>query len=110
MRIVKLMGAAGVMAAFATIATAAEPAPTLVVHGSRLVADSQRAVPYGDLQLASAQGRDALRERVALAIADLCDPSRFSVAEPHDALKCRNETWAQVAPRLEQLSPRLASR
>ncbi|GAA4010476.1 hypothetical protein GCM10022280_04650 [Sphingomonas swuensis] len=91
-------------------ATAAEPESVLVVQGSRMMSDSQRAVRYDDLSLASAQGREQLRTRVAFAIADLCDASRFSAVEPTDAMKCRAETWASVAPRLDQLSPRLASR
>ena len=88
----------------------AEPQSTLVVQGSRVLADNQRAVAYGDLQLASAEGRAELQQRVAFAIADMCDASRFSAAEPQDALKCRAEAWAGVRARLDQLSPRLASR
>lgn len=104
-----LVAAATLMGALMAPALAAEPS-TLVVQGSRAVADSQRAVAYGDLQLASAEGREQLRQRVAFAIAELCDPRRFSVAEPHDAMKCSIQAWRDVMPSLEQLSPRLASR
>ena len=103
------------LVAVATLMGAAAPAfagepSTLVVQGSRVLSDNQRAVSYADLQLASSQDRAVLRNRVAMAIADMCDPKRFSVAEPHDAMKCSAEAWASVAPRLDQLSPRLASR
>lgn len=101
-------------AAFIALATAgaaqAEPSGVLVVQGSRVLADNQRAVGYADLQLASTEGRAALHRRVAFAIAEICDARRFSVAEPHDAMKCSAEAWAEAAPRLNQLSPRLASR
>jgi UrcA family protein len=91
-------------------AALAEPTSTLVVQGTRPLADNSRAVSYADLQLASAEGRALLHKRVAFAIADLCDARRFSVAEPQDAMKCSADTWAAVRPRLDALSPRLASR
>jgi UrcA family protein len=87
----------------------AEPG-TLTVTGSRTLADNQRVVSYGDLQLASAAGRSALRARVASAITDLCDPRHFSVAEPHDSMRCTAQAWTDINPRLDQLSPRMASR
>lgn len=89
---------------------AAEPSPVLVVQGIRALADDQRAVHYGDLRLTSASGQQALRARVGLAIAELCDPARFSVAEPADSLKCTRDTWAAVEPELSRLAPRLAVR
>jgi UrcA family protein len=88
----------------------AEPSGTLVVQGSRILSDNQRAVSYADLRLASASGQAQLRQRVGLAIAELCDPRRFSVAEPQDSMKCSAEAWAEVKPRLEALSPRFAAR
>jgi UrcA family protein len=97
-------------ALFAATAVSAEPAGTLVIKADRVLADNQRAVAYGDLQLASAEGRAALRNRVGLAIDSLCDPKRFSVAEPTDANKCAAQAWAEVTPRLNELSPRLAAR
>jgi UrcA family protein len=110
MRTLMIFGSLALATGLAAAPATAEPGNTLVVQGSRLPADSQRIVRYGDLQLASATGREQLRTRVGMAIADLCDPSRFSVAEPVDALKCRADAWAAVTPRLEQISPRLAAR
>jgi UrcA family protein len=107
MRMILLAAAA---ASLLTGVASAEGADVLIVQGSRIVADDQRAVSVGDLQLATTEGQAALRKRVGFAIADLCDARRFSVAEPTDAMKCRNETWAAMQPRLDQLSPRLAAR
>ena len=91
-------------------AAIAQPVDTLVVQANYPLADNSRVVSYADLQLASPEGRAALEKRVAMAVSDLCDVRRFSVAEPHDSLKCSAETWASVKPRLAALSPRLASR
>jgi len=91
-------------------ATAAEPSNVLVVQGGRLIAGNQRLVHYGDLQLANSTDQRLLRERVGLAIADLCDPSHFSVADPHGSMTCTKQAWTDVQPRMRQLSVRLAAR
>ena len=91
-------------------AAAAEPANVLIMQGSRAIADNQRAVPYGDIQMASIAGQRELKDRVGLAIADLCDPSRFSIAEPHDGMKCAQQAWSNVQPHLQQLTARMATR
>lgn len=83
---------------------------TLVVQANYPLADNSRVVSYADLQIASSEGRAALHKRVAMAVSDLCDVRRFSVAEPQDSMKCSAETWAAVKPRLDSLTPRLASR
>ena len=94
----------------ASAAAAADPADTLVVQGASALADNQRLVPFGDLQLASLSGQRALRERVGMAITDLCDPSHFSVTEPQGSLKCASQAWREVTPELARLTPRMASR
>jgi UrcA family protein len=91
-------------------AASAQPANTLVVQGTRALADNQRLVSYGDLQLASLSDQRALRERVGMAITDLCDPSHFSVAEPHGSLNCASQAWNDVRPQLARLTSRMASR
>ncbi|GAA4034013.1 hypothetical protein GCM10022281_12600 [Sphingomonas rosea] len=109
MRMLAIASAAALIACSGA-AVAAEPMGTLVVSATRSLADNQRTVSYGDLQLASADGRAQLRNRVAGAIADLCDPRRFSVAEPHDSIRCTAQAWSDITPRLDQLTPRMASR
>jgi len=94
----------------APAAAIAEPAGTLIVQGARSLADNQRVVSYGDLQLASADGQRALHSRVDWAIGSLCDSSHFSVSDPQGALKCSAQAWTDVAPQLARLTPRLASR
>lgn len=91
-------------------AAGAEPSGTLLIKANRALAENQRSVAYADLQLASASGRAELRDRIGKAITDLCDPRRFSVAEPTDSLKCAAQAWADITPRLDALAPRLASR
>lgn len=88
----------------------AQPVDTLVVQANLPLPDSSRIVSYADLQLGTAEGRAALQKRVAFAVSDLCDARRFSVAAPHDSMKCSSETWATVKPRLAALTPRFASR
>jgi UrcA family protein len=82
---------------------AAEQGGVVIVEGSRALADNQRLVRYGDIQLADTVGQRVLRERIALAIADLCDPTRFSVSEPHGSMECRNVAWSDVQARLPKL-------
>ncbi len=91
-------------------AAIAQSADTLIVQATYPLADNSRIVSFADLQLASPEGRAALEKRVAMAVSDLCDARRFSVAEPQDSMKCSAETWASVKPRLAALTPRLASR
>jgi UrcA family protein len=88
----------------------AEPTSTLVVQANLPLADNSRVVSYADLQISTPEGRAALQKRVAFAVSDLCDVRRFSVAEPHDSMRCSAETWASVKPRLDALTPRYASR
>lgn len=88
----------------------AQSTDTLVVQANYPLSDSSRIVSYADLQLSSAAGRATLHKRVAMAVSELCDVRRFSVAEPHDSMRCSAETWASVKPRLDALAPRLASR
>jgi len=102
--------AASVAALSAAGIAGAEPANVLVVQGGRALADNQRSVGYGDLQLASAADRRVLQERVGLAIADLCDPTHFSVAEPHGSMICTQQAWTDVQSRMGQLTARFASR
>lgn len=94
----------------APAAALAQPSDTLVVQGTRTLADNQRLVSFGDLQLASASGQRELRSRVDWAITSLCDASHFSISEPTASLKCTNQAWADVAPQLARLTPRFASR
>ena len=94
----------------ASAAASAQPADTLIVKGTRGLADNQRLVSYGDLQLASLSDQRALRERVGMAITDLCDPSHFSVTEPQGSLKCASQAWSDVTPQLARLTARMASR
>ena len=89
---------------------AAQPADVLVVGGDRTLADNQRLVRYGDLRLASPADRRALHHRVALAIAELCDPTLFSVTEPQGAMTCTAQAWTDLQPHLARLTPRLATR
>ena len=103
-----LMSAAIALAAATT--AQAEPVDTVVVKGRGQLADNQRLVSYGDLQVGTYVGRAKLERRVSMAIADLCDPSRFSVAEPHDSMRCTAQAWSEITPQLDRLSPRLASR
>ncbi|WP_114229066.1 MULTISPECIES: UrcA family protein [Sphingomonas] len=91
-------------------AALAQPADTLVVQGTRTLADNQQLVSYADLQLASASGQRELRHRVDGAIASLCDSSHFSISDPQGSLKCSNQAWTDVAPQLARLTPRFASR
>ena len=88
----------------------AQPADTLVVHGVRALADNQRSVDFGDLQLASLSGQRELRARIDRAITILCDSSHFSVSDPQGSLKCASQAWRDVSPDLARLTPRLASR
>lgn len=88
----------------------AEPTDILVVQGNRTLADNQRAVPYGDLQLASEADQRVLRERIGLAISELCDASRFSVSEPHGSMECRHGAWKDVRAKMPQRHARLAQR
>lgn len=94
----------------APAAANAQPADTLVVQGTRTLADNQRLVSFGDLQLASLSGQHELRSRVDWAITTLCDSSHFSVTDPQGSLKCANQAWSDVAPQLARLTPRFASR
>lgn len=103
------MVAAAFAASVAGVA-GAHPANVLVVEGGRALADNQRLVRYGDLQLASAADRRALRERVALAIADVCDPSHFSVSDPQGSMTCSKQAWTDIQPRISELEARLAYR
>jgi hypothetical protein len=43
--------------------------------------------------------------RLNLAVASLCDASRFSVADPTGSLHCSNEAWDSVRPQLAQILP-----
>ena len=106
---IRLLGC-GLLAAVCSIPAPAEPAKTFVVEGSRALGTNQRIVSYADLEVASSSGQKVLRKRVALAIADLCDPSNFSVVEPQGSLKCSAQAWSDVGPVLARISPRLASR
>jgi len=106
----RIIGMAAALAASMAGVAAAQPANVLVVEGGRAPADHQRVVRYGDLRLASVGDRQVLRERIGLAIADLCDPSHFSVAEPQGSMMCARQAWTDVEPRMNQLTARLASR
>jgi UrcA family protein len=106
----KIVTAAALLAASLAGAAAAQPVEVLVVQGGRAVADNQRVVPYGDLQLSSIADRRVLQKRVGLAIADLCDPSHFSVAEPQGSMACTRQAWTTLHAHLNQLTPRLAAR
>ncbi|WP_084607506.1 UrcA family protein [Sphingomonas jaspsi] len=108
MRTLMLAAVAGVAMTF-SVAAQAEMSPgvnDLLIQGKRELADNQRLVHYGDLNLRGEAGQLALRNRVNSAIADLCDASRFSVADPTGSLKCSNEAWADVKPRLASLNVR----
>jgi UrcA family protein len=106
----KITVVAAAIAATAAGVAAAQPANVLVVQGGRALADNQRLVRYGDLQLTSAADRRALRERVALVIADVCDPSHFSVSDPQGSMTCSKQAWTDIQPRISELEARLASR
>lgn len=96
--------------AAAVPSAAPAPAGAVIVEAERLSSDNQRVVEVADLDLGSSAGLAAARRRVGMAIAELCDSTRFSAADPHDSMRCTAETWAAVTPRLEALAPRLASR
>ncbi|MCW3798024.1 UrcA family protein [Sphingomonas sp. BN140010] len=102
--------AAAALAASLAGTAVAQPASLLVVEGGRPLAGNQRLVPYGDLQLTSAADRQVLHHRIGLAIADLCDPSHFSVTDPQGPMACAKQAWTDVQPRVGQLTARLASR
>nr|WP_294849689.1 UrcA family protein [uncultured Sphingomonas sp.] len=78
----------------------------LLVQGHRNLDDNQRLVSYADLNLRNEAGQQALQQRVGMAIADLCDASRFSAADPAGSLKCAKAAWAEMQPQLAQLSNR----
>jgi UrcA family protein len=106
----KLTVIAAVLTSLAATASPAPSADVLVVEGSQGLADNQRLVRLGDLQLASSADRRILQERVALAIAELCDPTRFSVADPQGSMTCTRQAWTDVQPDLNRLGARLALR
>lgn len=103
--------ALGVVLAFAcSPAALAGPSDTLVVQGSRQGGPDQRVVSFADLDLARPDHRRELHARVGLAIADLCDATRFSVADPHGPMTCRNRAWKDLSPALARLGSRMAMR
>ena len=95
------------LAMTATNATAASVRSTgdLLVQAPRAVSENQRIVRVSDLSLNSAHDRDVLLSRLNLAVASLCDASRFSVADPTGSLHCSNEAWDSVRPQLAQILP-----
>ena len=97
-----------VVASFASSAMAVSVPTTgdLLIQAPRAMSDNQRLVKVSDLALNSASGRAILMRRVDVAVASLCDASRFSVADPTGSLHCSNEAWDSVRPQLAQLLPR----
>jgi UrcA family protein len=110
MRAAASVGASIVLWSAASAASAEPARSALIIQDSGAAAVEQLAVPYGDLQLASISHQKVLRSRVGMAIAELCDATRFSLAQPHEASRCTRDAWSDVQPRLRQLTPRLASR
>jgi UrcA family protein len=84
--------------------SAAAVAPRLIVEAPRRLGADSQAVFVGDLALDQPSGRQQLVRRVGMAISTLCDPARFSIADPAGRLRCTQAAWQDVQPRIAALT------
>lgn len=86
-----------VIGATASPVGAATPRPLTVVGHPHDFAT--RYVPYGDLDLASATGQQALKGRVGAAVNDACMEAVTSADLP-GRFDCGSDAWSNAAPQI----------
>ena len=81
------------IAAFAALSSVAVPASAFTIQ----VRGDQAYVGYQDLNLSSAQGRDALLTRIKLAAKQVCNPEEFNSFSQADPTCVRVAVTSGVA-------------
>jgi len=84
--------------------------PPVVVQG-HFDPETQRIVPYGDLNLASEPGQKRLMRRVGYAVSDLCRPegAERSFYMLEDSRHCSKVAWDSANPQIAAAIERAAS-
>jgi UrcA family protein len=116
-RLVCLCAAGIVTAVTVTSATSAFAQPLEVVAPRPNFDETTRTVSYRDLDLASAEGRQALDRRVKAAVRGVCGGSTagiISLPENRDRIRCTKLSWQdarpQIASAIAQASMQVAGR
>jgi UrcA family protein len=83
-----LLALSALAGALWALPAAAEPAESVM-----------RAVPYGDLDLSTREGRRTLDHRIGIAVRSACGTaSSADLVGKRDVRRCRESTYAAVAP------------